>query len=78
MYTEQDYSDICAQIKQRRLLLSIPAALLLAGVIVSFVFRVRWITTALSLVLGAGIIAGRAPPPARSRKWKKSPWTGTG
>ena len=48
MYTEQDYADICAQIKQRRLLL--------AGVIVSFVFRVRWITTALSLVLGAGII----------------------
>ena len=56
MYTEQDYADICAQFKQRRLLLAIPAAVLLAGVIVSFVFRVRWITTALSLVLGAGII----------------------
>ena len=56
MYTEQDYADICAQIRQRRLLLAIPAAVLLAGVIVSFVFRVRWITTALSLVLGAGII----------------------
>ena len=58
MYTEQDYSDICAQIKQRRLLLSIPAALLLAGVIVSFVFRVRWLTMALSLALGAGLIFG--------------------
>lgn len=56
MYTEQDYADICAQIKQRRILLGIPAALLLAGVIVSFVFRIRWLTMGLSLVLGAGLI----------------------
>ena len=56
MYTEQDYADIQAQIKQRRLALGIPAAIVLAGVIVSFVFRIRWLTIGLSLVLGAGLI----------------------
>ena len=56
LYTEQDYADICAQIKQRMLLVYIPAVLLLAGIIVSFVFRIRWLTTALSLILGAGLI----------------------
>lgn len=56
MYTEQDYADICSQIKRRWLLLSIPALLLLAGVIVSFVFRIRWLTIGLSLLLGAGAI----------------------
>ena len=56
LYTEQDYSDICAQIKQRRLALAIPMAMLLAGVIVSFVFRIKWLTTALSLLLGAALV----------------------
>lgn len=56
MYTEQDYADIQAQIKQRRMIMMIPGVLLLAGVIVSFVFRVKWLTTALSLLLGAGWI----------------------
>ncbi|MBQ7656714.1 MAG: hypothetical protein IJS41_09435 [Clostridia bacterium] len=56
MYTEQDYSDICAQIKQRRLALAIPMAMLLASVIVSFVFRIKWLTTALSLLLGAALV----------------------
>ena len=56
MYTEQDYADICAQIKQRFFALGIPALLLLAAVIVSFVLRIRWLTTALSIVLGAACI----------------------
>ena len=56
MYTEQDYQDIREQLKQRLLALGIPAVLLLAGVIVSFVFRIRWLTIALSLLLGAGCI----------------------
>ncbi len=56
MYTEQDYLDICGQVKRRLALLAIPAALLLAGVILSFVFRIKWLTTALSLVLGTGLI----------------------
>ena len=68
MYTEQDYADICAQIKQRRLLLAIPAVMLLAGVIVSFVFRVRWITTALSLVLDAGLKKNRPPERCKLRR----------
>lgn len=56
MYTEQDYREIRAQIKKRSLMLAVPAALLLAGVIVSFVFRVKWLTNVLSLMLGAGLI----------------------
>ena len=56
MYTEQDYSDICRQLKRRWLALSIPAALLLAAVIVSFIFRIKWLTMALSVLLGAACI----------------------
>ena len=56
MYTEQDYADIRAQIKQRRMIMAVPGAVLLAGIVVSFVFRVRWLTTALSLALGGGWI----------------------
>ena len=53
MYTEKDFSDICEQLKKRWLALGIPALALLAAVIVSFVFRIRWLTMALSLALGA-------------------------
>ena len=56
LYTEQDFQDIGAQVKRRTLLIAIPAALLLAGIIVSFILRIRWLTTGLSLVLGAGFI----------------------
>ncbi len=56
MYTEQDYADIRGQLKRRWLALGIPALALLAAVIVSFAFRIRWLTIALSLVLGAGCI----------------------
>ena len=58
MYTEQDYADIRGQVKRRFLALSVPAALLLAGVIVSFVLRIRWLTTGLSLLLGVLCIFG--------------------
>ena len=53
MYTEQDYTDIRAQLKKRWLALGIPAAVLLAAVIASFVFRIRWLTMTLSVILGA-------------------------
>ncbi len=56
MYTEQDYADIRGQIKRRWMAIGIPALLLLAAVIVSFIFRIKWLTIALSLVLGAGCI----------------------
>ncbi len=58
MYTEQDYNEIRGQIRQRSVALGVPAALLLAGVIVSFVFRIKWLTMALSVVLGAFCIFG--------------------
>lgn len=56
MYTEQDYADIRAQLKRRWLALGIPAGLLLAAVIVSFAFRIKWLTMTLSVLLGAGCI----------------------
>ena len=56
MYTEQDYQDISSQLRRRWIALIIPAALLLGGVVVSFIFRVKWLTEALSILLGAGFI----------------------
>ena len=53
MYTEQDYTDICNQLKRRWLALGFPAAVLFVAVIVSFVFRIKWLTIALSVALGA-------------------------
>ena len=53
MYTEQDYADIRAQIRRRALALGIPALVLLAGVVISYIYRVRWATTAGTIVLGA-------------------------
>ena len=58
MYTEQDYQDVRRQLHFRALVMGLPALLLLAGVVVSFVFRIRWLTTGLSLLLGAGCIFG--------------------
>ena len=58
MYTEQDYQDVRRQLRFRALVMGLPALLLLAGVVVSFVFRLRWLTTGLSLLLGAGCIFG--------------------
>ncbi len=56
MYTDKDYQDICAQAKRRWTALLIPSALLLIAVIVSFVFRQRILTMALTGVLGAAFI----------------------
>ena len=56
MYTEQDFMDIRAQLRKRLLLVSLPSLVLLAGIIVSFIFRIKALTMALSLVLGAGLI----------------------
>ena len=53
MYTEQDYEDICSQVKRRWMALGVPALVLLGLVIVTFVFRIKWLTMALSVLLGA-------------------------
>ena len=52
MYTEQDYADIRRQIRNRCLALGVPALLMLAGVIVSFIFRIRWVTMTVTVLLG--------------------------
>ncbi|MBR1584053.1 MAG: hypothetical protein IJ662_00765 [Clostridia bacterium] len=56
LYTEQDYQDISNQMKKRWIALLIPAAVLLAAVIVSFVYRMKEVTMALTVALGAGFI----------------------
>lgn len=58
MYTQSDLTAIQAQQKKRRVLLGIPAVLLLVGIIVSFVLRVEWVTTSLTILLGILLIAG--------------------
>ena len=58
MYTEQDYADIRGQIRRRAMILGIPALLLLAGVVISFIYRIRWATVLLTIVLGAYCIFG--------------------
>lgn len=56
LYTEQDYTDIRAQLKRRLIALCIPAALMLSGVVASFVFRLRWVTIGGTVLLGAFLI----------------------
>ena len=53
MYTEADFQEITQQKNKRMLLFFIPAALLLAGVVVSFIFRVKYLTMGLTVLLGA-------------------------
>ena len=52
MYSEQDYQDISQQLKERLIVLGIPAALLLAGIVLSVVFRVEWLTVVLTVAEG--------------------------
>ena len=56
MYTEQDLINITNQIKKRWLLLAIPCTVLLAGVVVSLVVRLEWLTSLLTILIGAALI----------------------
>ena len=56
MYTEQDFQDIQKQLRTRWLAVGVPSLLLLAAVAASFILRVKWLTIALSLILGAEFI----------------------
>ena len=56
LYTEQDYADIRGQIRRRAAVLAIPAVLLLGGIIAAAICRIRWLTTGLTILLGAGCI----------------------
>ncbi len=56
MYTQQDLDQVIAQEKKRWLLLAVPEVLLLAGLVVSLVVRIEWLTTLLSCVIGFSFI----------------------
>ncbi|MBQ9264429.1 MAG: hypothetical protein IJ189_09525 [Clostridia bacterium] len=56
LYTEQDYQEICAQLKRRWMALLAPSALLLAAVAVSFVLRWKAVTVGLTILLGGAFI----------------------
>lgn len=56
MYTEQDYEDIRTQLGNRLIAFGIPAVLLLAGVVVSLVYRVEWATILLTALLGCACV----------------------
>lgn len=53
VYTEQDFQDVKRQKNKRLLLFFIPAVLLAAGVIMSFILRIKLLTMGLTIVLGA-------------------------
>lgn len=58
VYTQQDYASLCTQKNKRLILLLIPCLLLLGAVIYSFVIRVQWLTTLLTIVLGTVLLFG--------------------
>lgn len=56
MYTEQDYQDIRAQVKRRWAALLAPSMAVFAAIIVSFIYRQKEVTMALTALLGAAFI----------------------
>lgn len=56
VYTEQDLTSITNQIKKRWIIFSIPAVIALAGIVVSLVVRIEWVTSLLTILLGCGLI----------------------
>lgn len=58
MYTKQDFDDLTAQLKKRRLILSLPCILLLGLIVYSLIIRLMWLTIALSILLGIILIFG--------------------
>lgn len=58
MYTKQDFDDLTAQLKKRRLILSLPCILLLGLIVYSLIIRLMWLTIALSILLGIVLIFG--------------------
>lgn len=56
MYTTADLTAVTQQKNKRIALLAIPGALLLAGIVVSLIFRMEWLTSLLSVVLGILLI----------------------
>lgn len=53
MYTEQDYQANRKQLRKRSVLLGIPALLMLAVMLVSFILRIKWLTMLSTIILGS-------------------------
>lgn len=60
MYTENDLNAIASQLRRRLYVMSVPAVLLLAGLVVSLLpsVRLQWLTIALTIALGLLCIMG--------------------
>ena len=56
MYTENDLNDAQKAVNRMSLLMYIPAAVLLIGAVVSFVFRIKWLTILLSVLCGGWMV----------------------
>lgn len=56
MYTQEDLTSIRLQQRNCWLKLMIPGVILLAGIIVSLIVRIEWLTTVLSCILGCMIL----------------------
>ena len=56
MYTQEDLISIRRQKRDRWLKLMIPGVILLAGIVVSLIVRIEWLTTTLSCILGCIIL----------------------
>ena len=56
MYSDNDLNDAQRAVQRARLLMFLPAAVLLAGAIVSFIFRIKWLTILLSILGGSWMV----------------------
>ena len=56
MYTQEDLISIRDEQHKRWLKLILPGIVLLGGIIASFIIRIEWITTSLSIILGCMIL----------------------
>ena len=56
MYSENDYTAALQAEKRARLLMLLPAGLLLIGVVWSFIVRIKWLTILLSALAGCWMI----------------------
>lgn len=58
MYTQQDLTDIRNQAKKRWIVLAIPMALCIIGVVISLIVRIEILTDVFSILFGVLLIGG--------------------
>lgn len=79
MYKQEDFESINQQFKRRTLLLLLPELVLLAGLAVSFIMRIQWLTVLLLCLMGAVLLFGwgvSLSPLAAYRKYLQDLLTG--